>query len=124
MRNERSGHRAIRAWLAAQPWSAFGTLTFSLPASPASARRQLQRWLDRVQPSRAVWLTERGGVNGTLHAHAVLKWTQPVDLEAVAAAWPCGRRRVEPYDTERDGVGYIARGIEGRALTDWDVWAP
>ena len=116
--------KAWGEWLAEKDWDHFATLTFTHPNSSWAARREIRRWIRRLEQRaqcRVDWffVAEKGAA-GTLHLHALVGGTSGLPDSMLVEAWRNGRGDVSTYDRQRGAAHYIAKQIGGRVI-DYDL---
>ena len=114
--------KAWAGWLGRFEWTHALTLIFSQPASPAAARRAMQRFsrdLGRRDGKRVPWFFATEVTHtGYVHIHALVD--TDLDGATVRSAWKPGQAKVETFDPDRGWRYYITKEI-GESSLDWDI---
>lgn len=110
-----AARQAAGDWLGKVAWDCFATLTFSHDLSLTLADYQIKRWIRKIeqraqQKIKWFYALERGG-GGLLHFHVLLSGVSHLNVQAIEAAWPCGRAHVAAYDQSRGAAQYVTKQL-------------
>lgn len=103
-------------------WDYWCTLTFRWDVSERTARRYIERWLEKVQPSLMWWGTERGRL-GRVHIHGLISfghYEYGPSAHQLWDSWPHGRSQFDQFDAGRGASHYVGKYVTKDAA-DYDV---
>lgn len=103
-------------------WDRIVTLTFGDAVSLDKARREVGKWIRRLERNSqqsvpAFYAVERGG-SGLRHVHALIAGTARLTIRQIEKAWKGGGfTEIERFDPTRRGAWYASKDLRG-----WCEW--